>query len=387
MNFNVRGGRRHENGANGANGARPEDARSSGSEASPERRIEWAGADEIFTPLPPVVLTVPALKIAAGAPTAIAGSSFSGKTNLAQHLALIKALGARLFGIFDVEQGNVGHVDGEQGRRITYERYQRMLRAIGAEPGDLAGKLMATIFPEVRLDSRDAVDVYARAVDGLSMCIMDSLKALTPTLDENTGEVRRALDLVGAISEKTGTAFVFIDHLRKSGSGDPDAPAGERLRGHSSKKDALQSLILISGVTGGPKRVEQDKERLYGLPFEPFGFLIEDVAKDGDPRWGLKLVHLDREQLNARPDAQGGAQHAKTMHRIEAFLVANNPFPGSPSSLVSRMKMNRNAFYAALAELVGRGHVVVQKRPPLITWLGATGRATSNAVVEETAAK
>lgn len=371
MNVTVDRGSGNEAKTNGASVDGTRAAR--GPEATLFPGIEWCGASEIFKPLPPVPWTIRPLNIAPGAPTTIAGSSFVGKTIFVQHVALTKAMGGRLFGLYRIEQGRVGHIDGEQGKRITFERYQRLARGIGAEQQDFEGNLVATIFPEVRLDSVGAVDVFARAVDGLALCIMDSLKALTPTLDENSGEIRRALDLAAAISEKTGTAFVFIDHLRKSGSGDPDAPAGERLRGHSSKKDALQSLILISGATGGPKRVEQDKERVHGVPFDPFGFLIEDVVKDADPRWGLKLVHLDREQLSARPDAQGGEQHAKAVQRIETFLVSNNPFHGSRSALSTQIRMNRNGFFAALSVLEGRGHVVVKNKPPMIRWIGAAG--------------
>jgi len=274
--------------------------------------IVWLGAKDIFKPLAEISWCVEALKITAGAPTSIGGSSFGGKTVFAQNLLTAKALGVPLFGRHAMMRGRCGHADGEQGRRVTFEKYQRLTRGYGAEPHDLEGHLFVTVFPDVRLDSPHALDVYSRAVDGLSVCLIDSLKAFMPSTDENAGEIRRALDLAGAISETTGCTFIFLDHLRKATQHDSRLPAGERLRGHSSKKDALQSLILLSGETGGTKHVEQDKERVTGVPFAPFDFEIQDIERDGDPRWGLRLAVPSEEEIaHRRAIALASAEAAK----------------------------------------------------------------------------
>ena len=75
------------------------------------------GVDEIFAPLPPIPWLVQALRLAPGAPVVLAGYGFSGKTLLAQEIALCVASGKPVFGLFTCRMGRALHLDFEQGQR------------------------------------------------------------------------------------------------------------------------------------------------------------------------------------------------------------------------------------------------------------------------------
>ena len=322
--------------------------------------IETVGASTIFAPQPPIEWTLPSLRIAPGAATMIAGTSFAGKTVLAQSIAMSKASGRDLWQLFPVTQSRVIHVDGEQGQRVTFERYQRLARAMGIDPGELEGMLEVALFPSVRLDSRGALDAYLSLCDGVGLIILDSLKAMTPTLEENSSDIRSALDMLAEVSERTGVTVIVIDHLRKASQGDLEGQTSERLRGSSAKKDALQTLFFVSGADPkGPKRVTCEKERVYGDPIAPFGFRIEDVADGHDPRWGLRVVHLDAEQMASAPDAKSSAKLAKDADRILAYMQAHSPFSGNKAALAAAIGMRTNDFYPAFSTLIADGKTVV----------------------------
>jgi hypothetical protein len=353
--------------ANGTGGATGDEPPSGGAadEDAPPRVIEHVGADAIFAPVPPPEWICEGLRLAHGCGVAcFGGYGYSGKTVIAQSIALSVATGSDVFGVFRATRGRVLHLDYEQGSRVTRERYQRLARAMGASLEDVGDRLRLAVFPSVYLDDRDAADVFARTLEGFDLVIVDAIRGAAPTLEENSSEVRRVIDLLGRESERTGALPLALAHARKptpAGKGG-DSPSGEAkfsLRGSSAIFDALSQLFVLGGAKGEAVRVEHEKDRIYGVPLADFGVRVEDVegahAANGpiDRRWGLRVVHLDREQLDKAPTSTGSAL-AKHAERIVAYLAANGgKYEGNKGALCKSIGMNRTAFFEALSTLEG----------------------------------
>lgn len=324
--------------------------------------IEVADADAIFAPLPPIEFSVEALRMAPGAPTAFAGPMFVAKTMFAQEIAIAKASGSRVLDIWHSKRGKVVHVDNEQGRRITFERYQRLARARGLTADDLRGYLEVALFPAVTLDAPGAYDAYMRLFDGAAIAILDSQKALTPSVDENASEARAPLDMLSSISDRTGCMVIVLDHTRKANPLNAGSP-GDEMRGSNAKGQALQSLFMFSGDKSGPKRVDHQKERIYGETVEPFGFRVENVEGEGDARWGLRLVHMEIEQLKAGETASVNTKVDQHVETIREFFRREGPtFEGSKDALRGRIGISQTNFYAALSKMKGELETMAAKR-------------------------
>jgi hypothetical protein len=337
----------------------------------PPRLIEHVGPDVIFAALPPIHWLCAGLRLAGGHGVAcFAGYGYSGKTVAAQSIALSVAAGQDVFGAFRSRTGRVLHLDYEQGARVTRERYQRLARAMGVWLPDIADRLRLAVFPSVYLDSPDAPDVFARALEGFDLVIVDALRGAAPTVDENSSDVRRVLDLLSRQSERVGALPLALVHARKppAGAKRDDAPAADArfaIRGSSAIFDACSNVFVLGGAKGEPVRVDHEKDRLFGTLLEDFGIRIEDVEgvneSNGlkDPRWGLRVVHLNREQFDAR-SATGDSPLLKNMERIEAWLRGQGgSFAGNKGALCGAIGMQRTGFFAALSRLEGLERVYI----------------------------
>src|SRR5687768_4469826 len=110
------------------------------------------------------------------------------------------ATGTRVFGMHPVRQGRVMHLDYEQGRRLTRTRYQRLAAALGL-PGDaLRGRVKLRHLPPVNLVTTGFEQALLARVDGYSVCLIDSLRAATPGINENFSDIRAPLDMLGRVS-------------------------------------------------------------------------------------------------------------------------------------------------------------------------------------------
>jgi hypothetical protein len=326
--------------------------------------ISTIGPSEIFAPLPPIPYVISGVFITPGPPTLLGGYGFCGKTVTAQSIALAVASGNDLWGVFSVKQGRVLHLDYEQGERLTRERYQRLAVGAGVDPAKLgADVLRLAALPTTYLDSDDAFDVLSAAFDGYALVIIDSLRASMPSVDENSSEVRRHLDMLTRISERTGCAVLVIHHARKTGSDDKPGDPKMVLRGSSAIFDACGNVFAMAAEKGRPTRVSHLKERTRGIPIEDFGLQIVDVPNGNDPRAGLRVDHLEPEQLDRGPSTTGTASLSKHCIRITTFLASNGAkFLGSKSALCEAMGMNRNEFFKAISVVESDGRVKV--RPP-----------------------
>lgn len=276
-----------------------------GGEPAPEiHEFETVSASALAAPLPDVPYLVDALAVGPGAPVLVAGFGFGGKTLSMQSLLLSVASGRPAWGVWQVKQGRALHLDWEQGHRVTAQRYQRLARGMGVELADLEGKLDAVIHPRVQLDGPEALveSTYARLFEGRAVVLVDSLRAAAPGLDENSSEIRRPLDLLNRIAEKTGTTVIVIHHARKP-TQESSSPR-YTIRGSGGLYDACGSVFVLGAEKGQPTRVSHEKDRNRGRTVEDFGLRFEDA----DMGRALRVVHLDLPQYLAALPPKPGKQ-------------------------------------------------------------------------------
>ncbi len=269
-----------------------------------EALAKWQllGVSDMAEPLPSVPWVCESLGLAPGAVSLVAGYGYSRKTMAMQSLGLSVAAGKSIWGVYRARSGPFIHLDYEQGRRLTQERYQRLARGMGFELLDLpANSLRVACMPRIYLDERDIQDELSALCDGAAFVLVDSLRAAFPHADENSSEVRSYLDVLSRVSERTGCAFAVIHHARKP-SKDDAGGATMAIRGSSALFDACQSVYVFAGEKNTPTTVHHQKDRVRGACLDDFGLDGEDVHGGDDPRWGLRVVHLESEQMQKAQD-------------------------------------------------------------------------------------
>lgn len=351
----------------------------------PDPTIEAVGSKDIYATLPPISWLVEAMKIAPCGATLFAGYGYSGKTVVAQCMALAVATGRKIFDKWDVRQGKVLHLDYEQGSYLTKERYQRMSRAMGIWENDVAANLELAVFPQLYLDHPRARDIIAKRVEGFALVITDSLRASAPSVDENASEVRRLLDNLNWVSERTGVVPLVIHHGRKPPAQLEEGASVEpkySIRGSSAIFDASANIFVLHALTKhGPVRVTQEKERLRGKAMEEFGIIIHDVEHAGLADGALRVGHLDRAQLEllaSNPDTT----HYMNCERIMNYIRAQpgGVFTGNRTAMLPLVKIKRELFFAAMSSLESQGRISSHKHPDQIRVVTGTSEEAGSQV-------
>ncbi len=277
-----------------------------------ERVERWrpAFAPEISRARPPIAYVCRDLALAPGV-SIFGGGGFSGKTTSLQSLMLSIVSGQLAWGHFDVEQGDVGHVDFEQGPDLTYLKYQRMARHMGIDLEGLGERLMCSSLPRGRLnDSRESADELRWLFEGRKAGIIDAFRGAFPDAQENDSGARKYLDMVHGVALEIGCAIVVIAHSRKLTEELSDARSS--LRGTGALFDAPQTVWMLSGTRDKPTKCENTKERLRGKLKESFGLIVEDVLGPGlepetiDDEWGLSVRYLSPSEVQAAFLAKDG---------------------------------------------------------------------------------
>lgn len=286
------------------------------------------GSAALAEPLGPVPWLVPGLYLAPGAPTMIAGYGYSRKTLAMQDLALAVASGGDVWGTYHATRGRVVHLDYEQGRRLTQDRYQRLARARGIDLPALGDALRLVVFPPLYLDTpnsadaKRAEDIMCRACDGAQLLILDSFRASCPSIEENSSEARRPLDMLGRVSNRTGATVIVVHHARKPADDSPAARAAYTIRGSSAIFDACANIFVFNGMKGEPTKVHHEKERITGMTIEDIGLDATDVQSDTNPRWGLHVRTLDAAQLGG-PQKKAADRLADAERKVLDVLQGN----------------------------------------------------------------
>jgi YD repeat-containing protein len=321
--------------------------------------------ESLATPLEPIVWLCPALKLTTGRHTLVAGNAFAGKSLTMQDIALAVASGGDAFGAFRCRRGRVRWLDYDgQGQRVTKDRFQRLARFRGVDLRDLDQAIGYTRNPGFFVDDEEATDRLCRLLEGVDLCVIDSWRGATPSTDEwSRAEVERVANRIDTVSTKTGCVIVIVDHNVKPSR---DAGPGGRstmhdVHGSTAKTESPQSHFVFTGEDGEPMtHVVHKKERVEGHTVSPFALRFEDIERDGDPRWGLRVAHVDPEQLSNGADSN--AVFEKTVERVRE-CIGQNPGIAGAETVAQRVGLRATSVRAAVASLLGAGAVVDRKAP------------------------
>lgn len=296
----------------------------------PPARIEWISTTGIFATLPPTRWLSSELGFCPGRPAMLAGYGYSGKTIIAQSVAVALAAGVDIWGHFPTRECiRVRHFDYEQGQHATRKRYQRLVAGMHLDPRDLGHRLELCVFPDVYLNSSDAVDVYAKETEGCGLVILDALRGATPGEDENDSATRICIDMLARVSEKNGTTFLILHHARKTKETDKGGDLRMILRGSSGIFDACGSVLVLGGDRDEPRLVQQVKApaEAEGTAAEPFILRIEDVDLRGNPRAGVRIVWEEKAKPEPETD-EAKDQPSKYDKIAKAALALVRSRPG-----------------------------------------------------------
>jgi hypothetical protein len=342
---------------------------------------EWntLTAVDLAQPLPPIPWVCEPLGLAPGAVSLVAGYGYSRKTMALQSLGLSVALGAPVWGLWSCRKGTFVHLDYEQGRRLTQERYQRLARGMGHELTDVPSDAMrACIMPRAYLDEPNIGDRLTRLLEGASFVVVDSLRAAFPHADENSSEIRSHLDVLSRVSERTGAAIAVIHHARKP-SQQSAGTATHAIRGSSALFDACQSVYVFEGEKDTPTRVHHQKDRVRGITLDEFGLnSVDTIGPAGEARWGLVVNHLDLVQMTDSVSARAEAKEASAMSKhIEqlsrVFGERGGTLKMTRAEIRSLARMYTKAFDGAWATMKSKGLLVTSGKHPDVVWSLVSG--------------
>ncbi len=248
----------------------------------------------------------------------------------------------------------------------TYKGANPSPRAGVWDPGPELRELIASrmvrvsVLPDLRLTTEGALEHFRQAFEGVRLVTCDSLRVMIGGVDENSSQVRSLIGILSAASDATNAAVVLLHHAGKP------APEGERTRkdmsrGSSGIVDEFQSLFVATKKKGEPVTcVTHEKDRELGEPIADFGLRIDDVATDdGDLRGGLRVVHVDREQLQATTG--GDAAKFSRLVRIVRDCIRENPGVAGVESLRELLGGRMQPVRAAVNTLLAAGDVVERK--------------------------
>lgn len=330
-------------------------------EPIPLERWNLLGVADLSQLLPPIPWVCEPLGLAPGAVTLVAGYGYSRKTMAMQSLGLSVAAGRPAWGLWSVRKGPFVHLDYEQGRRITQERYQRLARGMGFELTTLPeGALRVACMPRAYLDESGVFDELVTLVGDATLVLVDSLRAAFPHADENSSEVRTYLDVLSRVSERTGAAIAVIHHARKPNVMN-GGTATHAIRGSSALFDACQSVYVFEGEKDTPTRVHHQKDRVRGVTLEEFGLTSEDVAGATSPRDGLIVRHLEAEQLDAAASHKADQREDKAVTDVAAKILSTvgaDGFCGSRIGIRAIVRGNTRTFDAAFGKLLNEGFLI-----------------------------
>lgn len=327
----------------------------------PVARVGVVTGAALAEPVPPVEWLCQGLQLAPGRPTMLSGYGGAGKTMLACSLALAVATGARrVWDALDLQRtGPVRHLNYEMHEDSLRHRYQRLAAGAGVDlSASELGLCNRRELGGLTLTSPTVVRDLSVLLDGVALCLLDSFRAAIPGVDENSSEVRRYLDVLLEVTERTGCTMLVIHHLGKT-SADPRAQRDpvQMLRGSSGINDALDtSWAVIPGEHA--LRVTQGKVS-RGARADDLLVSIQDLS-DG----ALTVTNMPPEQMLALAAQTNPDRECEVS--ILSALREHGPQPaatlesGTKLGIVGGRAIRRRC----LAQLVADGCVAVAGAGP-----------------------
>jgi hypothetical protein len=219
--------------------------------------------------------------------------------------------------------------------------------------------LMVGMHSLPRLDEEDFEARLVALCEGVKLVVVDSLRAFSGALDENSKDIGQRILMLGRVSSLTGTTFLVLHHTRKP-MRDGQTDAKMDISGSSSILGGAEWSLTMKNVGKGlPLEMEHVRSPL-GKPLARFGVRFVDVEHEGDPRWGLRVEHLEAEQM-AEEAAEGRERHIdagidKDAEVIRSFLIKNGgSFAGAVGLIGKMVGMSKERAVVAVGRLMSLG--------------------------------
>jgi hypothetical protein len=310
---------------------------------TPRPKVEIIDAAGIWAPLEePKYVVAPIIR--AGSLTEIVAYGGSGKSWIGADLVLSVAAGVPWLERYDTTQGGALYLDYENGK---YEMQRRMQAIACARslPTPVKGTALVTM-PSLYTNDASFESQVMPLADGRALIVIDTWKAASPGIDENSSDMRYGLDALRRAGEKTGCAFGVLLHSKKVTGSQLQIDAREAGRGSSAIYDAADTVLHIAYEQGKPLLVVQTKSRM-GRTIDPFQVTIEDL--DG----GAGGVRVWAEAV---PEAEGKGESFEALCDKVLKAVVDNP--GASGRIIrARVGGKPNNVLAALEFLEMHGAI------------------------------
>jgi predicted ATP-dependent serine protease len=212
----------------------------------------------------------------------IAGESGCGKTWLLLSLSMAVASGAPWLDTFATTKGNVLFIDEESGISLLKDRLLKL-----GSPEEV-GKLpiyFAT-FEQLKMDTAQGETLLEATIKktGARLVVIDSFVRIHDAEENSAAEMSCVTEALSRTAREQDCAIVVAHHARKKGLtlNEP----GDRLRGTSEIKAALDVHLFVSREKGGAIKIRHDKAR-FGKTVEP---LLVKLSEKGHGQLRLEAV-------------------------------------------------------------------------------------------------
>lgn len=326
---------------------------------------------EIPAELPPPAHVSERLHLAPGRPSCLVGYAGAGKTllaaDLAQAVSAPEGSGATFWGGLTVDRhGKVLMLDFEVGEYLTRQRLLRLATGRWGNLKDWAGRLSFSCFPRWSLVAPSAEERLIATLRGHVLCVIDSLAAITPGIDENSKEMADYMALLTRASEATGCAILVLHH---EGKPPQDGPRAAHLRGRGSS--AIQGIWAsqwaVTSLGEGKLQLEHGKTQWDGGLRPSHLCQIVDVGERGPTGFpGVRLAPAG--PVGAEP-AQADAPAPGTLQKLRRTIVAVLGAMGELTSnelhtelKKSGLKVATDTRFNTVKEMKDAGEIVCERR-------------------------
>lgn len=319
-------------------------------------------AGEIFKPvLEPKYIADGVIR--EGSVTLLGAYGGSGKTWLAISLMVQVSIGGRWLERFSCEQGRTLFLDWESGSYELRRRIQKYCSGLNRET--VTNDVELCCMPNAYMTSPDFEFRVRQLAEGRKLIVIDSLKAASPNVEENSADMRGSLDILRRVAEHTGCAFLVLVHAKKT-SEKFAQDSRQILRGSSAIYDAADTVFTMALSKDKKVRIDHVKSR-QGKSIEPFLVAIQDT-EDGQ---SVLVTAEDLDPVDLAPDPLEAA--CETIVRVLAL------HPGETMhELALRSSLSIRAASAGIDKLIERGEVYSQAADGKIAlYLGYPAKAVS----------
>jgi hypothetical protein len=249
------------------------------------------GPDDLMVPLGPRAWVCETLRIAPGRPVLLSGFGGRGKSWAAEALALSVASGKPVAGV-STARGRALYLSVEQDKSECRRRLTALCNGAALDLRTLLESRTLRVHTNPPRFSRRgargaepnpaAEQWLVQATEGVALCVIDSLVAMSPGLDGNADEIAESLHMLQRVSGRTGCAFVLTAHENKVSLERGDAQARETALKGSAALLAASSCIWSFFSEPGATEIKVVNTRCQVGRFQAPQALTLDLAEMAD---------------------------------------------------------------------------------------------------------